>query len=134
MSDLNSNEYLEMCNQLHEKFKKVEEREKKAFRMVSIMKRDIAGIYGLVRAMDNYLIGACDLPDDLQTTIELLISSVKDAADQHLFSDLCSPDVEIFTFMVPLSSHTGPAASVSVPPPSQEHPASPPVPNPPLTI
>lgn len=123
-----------MCNQLHEKFKKVEAREKKAFRMVSNMKRDIAGIYGLVRAMDNYLLGACEIPDDLQTAIELLVSSVKDAADTHLFTGLCSPDVEVFTFMVPLSSHTGPAASVNDPPPSQERPASPPSPNPPPTI
>ena len=133
MSDLNSNEYLEMCNQLHEKFKKVEAREKKAFKMVSNMKRDLAGIYGLVRAMDNYLLGACDIPDDLQTAIELLVSSVKDAADSHLFRDLCTPDLEVFTFTIPFS-HIGPAASVNDPPPSQERPASPPSPNPPPTI
>ncbi len=134
MSDLNSNEYLEMCNQLHEKFKVVEQREKKAFAMVSRMKKDIAGIYGLVRAMDNYLMGACDLPDDLQTTLELLISTTKDAADNHLFNSCYSPDMEIFTFMVPISSHSSAVASASVPPPPPANPVSPRDLNPPQTI
>lgn len=137
MSDLNSNEYLEMCEQLQNKFKSVEAREKIAFKRVDALKRDMAQIYGLVRAMDNYLIGACDLPDDLQTTIELLISSVKDAADQHLFNGAFSDDDDeqppiSFTFTLPTSSlHTASAVSLNdlLHPPV--YPAHPPSPGPP---
>jgi len=84
-NDMNDNEYLEMCNQLKEKFDKVEEQEREIKKQMVVVKQELCKIYGLTEAIDEYLLNNLEIPDDLNTVLELLMSTVKDAVDEHVF-------------------------------------------------
>ncbi len=84
--NMNENEYLELCNQLKEKFDKVEQREKDIKRDLLKIKKDLCKIYGISETMDDYLLNNLDgIPDDLNTVIELLVSQIKDTTEEHVF-------------------------------------------------
>jgi len=84
---MNENEYLEMCNQLKEKFDRVERREKEIKRDITKIKQDLCKIYGLSETMDDYLLNNLEgIPDDLNTMLELLVSQIKDTTEEHVFN------------------------------------------------
>ena len=78
------NDYLEMCNQLKEKFDKVEQKEKDINKKLICIKQDLMKAYGLSQSMDEYMLNGMELPDDITTVLELLIASIRDTTEHHV--------------------------------------------------
>ena len=81
--DMLEQEYLELVNQLQEKFNVNETKLKDTEKKIMKMKRDLSMIYGLVRSMDSTIIGGIDLPDDFCAIWDLLSSNTQDIAELH---------------------------------------------------
>ena len=79
--DMLEQEYLELVNQLQEKFNVNETKLKDTEKKIMKMKRDLSMIYGLVRSMDSTIIGGIDLPDDFCAIWDLLSSNTQDIAE-----------------------------------------------------
>jgi len=84
--DMLESEYLELVNQLQEKFNVNEMKFKETNKKIMKMKRDLSVIYGLVRSMDTTIIGGVDLPDEFCAVWDLLSSNTQDIAEVHLFT------------------------------------------------
>ncbi len=77
-------EYLDMCNQLKEKYDKIEQKEKQLEKNLFVIKRDLMKIYGLSEALDEYMLRDYELPADTTAVLELLISTIKDCSEEHI--------------------------------------------------
>ena len=84
MAEMCENEYLEMCNQLKEKFEKVEQKEKEVNKKLISIKQDLMKAYGLSQSMDEYMLNGVELPDDITTVLELLVASIRDTTEHHV--------------------------------------------------
>jgi len=84
MAEMCENEYLEMCNQLKEKFDKVEQKEQDINKKLICIKQDLMKAYGLSQSMDEYMLNGMELPDDITTVLELLIASIRDTTEHHI--------------------------------------------------
>ena len=84
--DMLESEYLDLVNQLQEKFNVNEIKFKETTKKIMKMKRDLSVIYGLVRAMDTTIIGGVDLPDEFCAVWDILSSNTQDIAELHLFT------------------------------------------------
>lgn len=84
MAEMCENEYLEMCNQLKEKFEKVEQKEKEVNKKLISIKQDLMKAYGISQSMDEYMLGGVELPDDITTVLELLVASIRDTTEHHV--------------------------------------------------
>jgi len=77
-------EYLDMCNQLKEKYDKIEQKEKQLEKKLFEIKRDLMKIYGLSEALDEYMLRDYELPPDTTAVLELLISTIKDCCEEQV--------------------------------------------------
>jgi len=84
MPEMCENDYLEMCNQLKEKFEKVEQKEKDINKKLICIKQDLMKAYGLSQSMDEYMLNGVELPDDITTVLELLVASIRDTTEHHV--------------------------------------------------
>jgi len=84
--DMLESEYLDLVNQLQEKFNVNEIKFKETTKKIMKMKRDLSVIYGLVRAMDTTIIGGVDLPDEFCAVWDILSSNTQDISEVHLFT------------------------------------------------
>lgn len=84
--DMLEQEYLELVNQLQQKFNENETKLKDTEKKIMRMKRDLSVIYGLVRSMDSTIIGGIDLPDEFCAVWDLLSTNTQDISEKHLFS------------------------------------------------
>lgn len=84
MAEMCENDYLEMCNQLKEKFEKVEQKEKDVNKKLISIKQDLMKAYGLSQSMDEYMLNGVELPDDITTVLELLVASIRDTTEHHV--------------------------------------------------
>ena len=84
--DMLESEYLELVNQLQEKFNENETKLKDTEKKMMKMKRDLSVIYGLVRSMDSTIIGGLDLPDEFCAIWDILSNQTQDISELHLFS------------------------------------------------
>jgi len=84
MPEMCENEYLEMCNQLKEKFDDVERKEQEVKKILFYIRKDLMKIYGLSQSMDEYMLNGMDLPEDITTVLELLIACIRDTTEHHI--------------------------------------------------
>tara|TARA_R110002167_G_scaffold337637_3_gene545122 strand:- start:15 stop:290 length:276 start_codon:yes stop_codon:yes gene_type:complete len=87
MPELLEGEYLEMANQLKEKYDEITNKLERIELMSLEIKKDFISCYGVVRLLDhlvsNSLVG---YDNEIITMIEILRGSMSDCMDKHIFN------------------------------------------------
>lgn len=84
---MNEGDYLDMVNQLKEKYDEVESKMATILRMEKIIKKDIIVAYGVARLLDHLLdTSVVPYDNEIIVLIEMLRGILSDCIDKHILN------------------------------------------------
>lgn len=84
---MNEGEYLEMVNQLKEKYDEIEEKMATVARLETVIKKDLITAYGVVRLVDHLLdTNPIGYDNEMVVLIEMLRGVLSDSVDKHIIN------------------------------------------------
>ena len=90
MPELLEGQYLELCNDLKDKYDTITNKLKRIEAMEIDMKKDMASAYGVVRLLDHLISNSHNSYDnEVMVLIECLRGLLSDCMDKHIFNMDC---------------------------------------------
>ena len=84
---MNEGQYLELVNQLQEKYNEIEAKMCSIERLEKIMKKDLITAYGVIRLLDHLIDTAVvDYDNEIIVLVEMLRGILSDSVDRHLLT------------------------------------------------
>ena len=87
-NNLSSQMYLDLMNQLKEKYSQVEEIEKRVKKEHKEIISSITILYGLIKTIENVMNETLEIPHEIITLFECLETQINEMLNIHIFSKI----------------------------------------------